>query len=32
MGMSSSIHGADPIPAYMYGLEFGKDNEGQSPY
>ena len=36
-GMSSNIHGHDPIPAYMYGEEFGKmlDKDGiprSSPY
>jgi len=24
MGMASNIHGHDPVPGYMYGLEFGE--------
>ena len=26
-GMSSNIHGNNPIPGYLYGLEFNKDKE-----
>jgi len=28
--MASNIHGNNPLPAYMYGLEFSKDPK--SPY
>jgi len=31
-GMSSSIHGNDPVPAYMYGLEFGKTKKREAHY
>jgi len=28
-GLVSDIHGVDPIPAYMYGTEFGKKEDGR---
>ena len=27
MGMASNIHGHDPMPAYLYGLEFGQSED-----